>query len=103
MIRVTVELISARHPSRNQLLGIAEICNDVALTRETDGLFGAYDVRLQGPEEPLEDFTVRLSKWAPKETETWKRGKVLRFNRRTRGAWDLLYLALKSIVGGRNP
>lgn len=56
MIRVTVELISARHSSRNQLLGIAEICNDADLTRETDGLFGAYDVRLQEPEEPLENY-----------------------------------------------
>lgn len=51
---------------------------------------------------PLPNYTVRLSKWAPREAETWKRGKVTRFNRRTRGPWDLVYLALRAVVGGRN-
>jgi hypothetical protein len=103
MIRVTVELVSGIDPSRSRLLGIAEIANDMKTTAETGGLFGSYNVRVADPEAPLEDFIVRLSKWAPKERETWKRGRVEKFDRRKRGSWDLLYLALRAIVGGRNP
>ena len=80
MIRVTVELVSAIDPSRSRLLGIAEIANDVKTTAETGGLFGSYNVRVADPEAPLEDFIVRLSKWAPKERETWKRGRVEKFD-----------------------
>lgn len=103
MIRVTVELVSAIDPSRSRLLGVAEIGNDGETTRESEGLFGAYNVRLDEDEKPLADYQCRLSKWAPKERDTWKRGRVARFDRKRRGAWDLLYLALREIVGRRNP
>lgn len=84
MIRVTVELVSAIDPSRSRLLGIAEIANDGTGTD------------LSG------DYFASFSKWAPKHTETWKRGRVVGFDRKGRGAWDLLYLALRSAVGRRN-
>lgn len=85
MIRVTVELVSAIDPSRSRLLGVAEIANDGT----GDAGTGAYD--------------ARFSKWAPKQAETWKRGHVEGFDRQARGAWDLLFLALRSAVGRRNP
>lgn len=84
MIRVTVELISAISPSRNRILGQAVIANDQTGTSDS-GNYGA-----------------KFSKWAPKLNEVWKTARVCRFNRRTRGAWDLLYLALKDAVGSRN-
>ena len=98
MIRITVSLVSAIDPSRDRLLGIAEIANEGAL--DPSGRFCRYD--------------VRLSKWAPREAQTWKRsplilsgtetleGMVDRFDREQRGPWDLLYLALKAVVGRRN-
>lgn len=88
MIRITVELVSAINPSRSRVLGVAEIANDVKTSAATGGDRGSYD--------------VRLSKWAPKTGETWKRGRVQNFDRVKRGAWDLLYLALKATVGSRN-
>jgi len=83
MIRVTVELISAISPDRNRVLGIAEIANESG-------------------DELHADYSVRLSKWAPKTGETWKRGEVRGFDKVHRGAWDLLYLALRACVGDRN-
>lgn len=99
MIRITVELVSAVNPSRDRLLGVAYISND------GESLF----------DKP--SYTVKLSKWAPKEKETWKTGKlgilqdemsdvltgkVLSFDSVKRGPWDLLFLALKSVIGYRN-
>lgn len=83
MIKVTVELVSANSGDVTTL-GIATISNDGTGTNE----LGNYD--------------VTLSKWAPKEHQTWRAGTVTGFNRRTRGAWDLLYLALYACVGPRN-
>lgn len=80
MIRVTVELISALAPERSKILGVAEIDNDLKTSLATNGQQGSYN--------------VSLSKWAPKTKETWRRGKVENFDRKTHGAWDLLYLAL---------
>jgi hypothetical protein len=88
MIRITMELVSAISPDRNRVLGIAEIANDGKESVATKGMYGSY--------------TAKFSKWSPKLTETWKSGKVENFNRIKRGAWDLLYLALKSAVGERN-
>ena len=88
MIRITVELISAVHPSRSRVLGIAEIANDGETSRASNGARGSY--------------TVRLSKRAPYTRQTWKAGRVEDFPRRRLGAWDLLYRALRATVGDRN-
>ena len=84
MIRVTVELVSAISPDRSRLLGVATIANDGTGTPSVC------------------DYDVSLSKWAPKHSQTWKKGKVLGFDRVGRGPWDLLYLALQACVGNRN-
>lgn len=101
MIRVTVELVSAVDTSRDRLLGVAHIAN----TGRGEAGRWSYD--------------VALSKWAPKQKETWKTGRVaivdeqlqrdqvtgevVAFDNVKRGAWDLLYLALRAVVGSRNP
>lgn len=89
MIKVTVELVSAIHPSRNRILGIGYLANDGHETGRTSGARGSYD--------------VTLGKRQPKENQIWKKGRVESFPRRARGCWDLLYLALKGIVAERNP
>lgn len=80
-----MELVSAIDPSRSRLLGVAEIANDGTGDQAT----GAY--------------VAKFSKWAPMQGQTWKRGRVEGFQRQARGAWDLLFLALRSAVGSRNP
>ncbi len=87
MIRVTVELIP-HGTGRPWLLGTAEITNDGTLSTGPDSELGSYD--------------VRLSKWVPKSNQTWKRSRVESFKRKSRGLWDLLYLALGDCVGDRN-
>lgn len=86
MIRVTVELISARGPERNRVLGVAEIVNDGS----GNSLLGTY--------------RVRLSKFAPKLHETWAEGIVTDFERQRRGPWDLIYQGLRACgIERRNP
>jgi len=86
MIRISVELLSAVDTSRNRLLGVAEISNDGNSRSEHVG-----------------SYNVKLSKWAPKQNETWKLGRVVAFPRKKLGVWDLIYVALRNTVGGRNP
>lgn len=105
MIRVTLELVSGNDPANDRLLGIAHIAN----TGPTETIAGySYD--------------VWLSKTIPGRThEPWKRGRaalvddleslglggfpdgsIQGFDRDARGAWDLIYLLLKAVVGRRN-
>lgn len=87
MLRVTVELIGASTGTR-KVLGICHIANDGKATT------------LFSPDRG--DYDATFSKWAPKQNEVWRRGRVTGFDRVRRGAWDLLYLALRSAVGDRN-
>lgn len=82
MVRVTVELVSSRGREHDRVLGVAQIANI-------------------GGDETIGNYEVRLSKWAPKQTETWKTAKFGGFNRKTGGAWDLLFAALMCTVGER--
>lgn len=88
VIRVTVELVSARGEAHNEVLGCAVIANDGVRSQQTGGARGSYD--------------VALSKRGAKVNEIWRCGKVKDFNRKRLGAWDLLYLALRATVGERN-
>ncbi len=81
MIRVTVELVSAIHPSRNRLLGVAEIKNDGKGT-VTAGHYNAT-------------FSMKQ----PMQGRTWRTGRVEGFKRRQFGAWDLLWLCLGAALG----
>ncbi len=88
MIRVTVELCSARGREHDKVLGVCQITNDGETSFLSGGARGSYK--------------VTLSKWAPKLKEIWMRGRVENFDRVSRGPWDLLYLALRACVGKRN-
>lgn len=83
MIKVTVELISAIHPSRNRVLGVATITNDGTGT------------------ETIGNYDVSLSKAGG--VQEWRGGRVEGFKRLRLGGWDLLYRALRNIVGSRSP
>jgi hypothetical protein len=103
VIRVTLELVSARGQQYDRLLGVGWIANDKGAT-------GAGTL-----------YEAIFSKTIPGRTgEPWKKGRLaLRddaallvdvepvqipdFDNVARGAWDLLYLGLKAVVGKRNP
>lgn len=98
MIKVTVELVSANGRERDRLLGVGLIAN-------------------VGGDAARGSYSVVLSKMEPREREAWKRGtvpidheieealigEVTKFDRQGRGCWDLLFLALRPLVGARNP
>lgn len=82
MLRVTVQLLPGGDESKPETLGVAYIINDGTGTNTT----GYYKTA----------FSQRGGKrW-------WKKGSVDDFPRLQRNAWDLLYLALKGVVGERN-
>lgn len=83
MVVVKIELWPRGDESRKIHLGTATITND-----------GKGTV-LKG------DYKVKLSKWGRPKV-AWKVGEVKNFPRTTRGPWDLLYCALRSILGPRN-
>lgn len=87
MIRVTVELISARTGEISHL-GTAIITNDGTRSVESKGTRG--------------DYLVTLSQRGRPET-LWRKGWVRDFPRQRLGAFDLLYRALRATVGDRNP
>lgn len=99
MIKITVELVSAVSHDRDKLLGVGVISNI-------------------GGDEQYGDYSVWLSKMAPRERQAWKQGgihltaadvqvffdtDVTQFDRECRGCWDLLYIALRQLVASRNP
>jgi len=109
VIRITVELVSARGADRDRLLGIAYIANTGQRAMAPAGVSRF-------------DYKVWLSKTiAGRQQEAWKTGRaaigmddaevlacqpdgtIQAFDNVKRGAWDLIYLALKAIVGTRNP
>ena len=101
MIRVTLEMVSARGPEYDRLLGVGWIAN-------------------KGGSAVGTTYEALFSKTIPGRTdETWKKGRLALhddaaqlvdcepvqipdFDNVARGAWDLLYLGLKSVVGRRN-
>ena len=85
MILVTVELISAIDGHR-ETLGTATIAN----------VAGTHDIA---------DYNAVIfkgKKYSQDAGGVWKRGYVEEFPRLRLGPWDLLYRALKNMVGTRN-
>lgn len=87
MIRVTIEHIS-NDGSEPRVLGIAEISETGELGAQTGGRLSSHQVRILKP--------------GSKARELLKHTLVDRFDSRRRGAWDLLYLGLRSLFGARN-
>lgn len=86
MIRVTVELLPGGKELDKEVLGIGTIA---LLEAKDKGRLGTYH--------------VRLSKRGKHQDRLWRKGEVRDFPRKRLGGWDLLYLALRDIVGERNP
>jgi hypothetical protein len=118
VIVVTVELWPYGIEGLKRHLGTARIWNDTTGDPKT----GNYQIELLGRMESSdyrgypgmhanpdwgsdevseEDLMVTLSKWG-RPDQVWKKGEVKGFPRTRLGAWDLLYLALRNIVGSRN-
>jgi len=93
MIVIKVEMWPGGDESRAQEFARAEINNTVRTTVQSSGDLGDYEVRLWGG--------VYGGHYWPKGN-TWRTGNVQGFNRTTRGLWDLLFCALRNIVGERN-
>lgn len=95
MMRVTLELCPGGDVSRARHLGTAFITNTGTGTEAV----GNYRVKLSKcGSAPL--TTLSLSKGG-RPTEAWKTGEVLNFPRRRLGAWDLLGIALVTVLGKR--
>ena len=92
MIVVTISMWPKGDQSKAVEIGRATLTNMQNTTLATRGKKGDYLVEFRGGVHGRAEITSRL----------WKRGVVKDFDRQRRGAWDLLYLALKKALGGRN-
>ena len=81
MIRVTVELLPGGHEDRKRTLATGTITNTATGSLSQ----GTYFV----------DFRDAAGR-------PWKHGTVIGFPRKRLLAWDLLYRALKTLIGERN-
>jgi len=99
MIKITIELVSAIGREHDRLLGVGLITN-------------------VGGDVSHGNYRVWLSKMAPKERQAWKQRiatldveelyegfecDITQFDRERRGCWDLLFMALRDLIGARNP
>lgn len=82
MVVIRAELWKGGDPNNKVHLGTAYITN-------------------KGGSETVANYEVKLTK-RNSETLIWKQGTVGGFPRKRLGVWDLLYRALKHIVGDRN-
>lgn len=92
MIVIKVEMWPGGNESRAKEFARMKIANKVKTTVSSGGELGDYDVELLGGVYGRDDLLSKV----------WKRGAVAGVNRRTRGAWDLILLALQATVGKRN-
>ena len=88
MIVIKAEMWPLGDESRKYEIGSAKIINDAYGSID----IGAYNYQFCGGVAGREDLLSKI----------WKKGHIDKFPRRERGLWDLLYLCLKSAVGGRN-
>lgn len=80
MIRVTVDLISARGPAHNKRLGVMEICNDGSQSDGTgDAARGCYNGRI----------------YRKGGRQVIRRGRVEGFPRRSYPVWRLILRVLR--------
>jgi hypothetical protein len=89
MIVVSVQLVSAIHPSRSKELARMEICNDGG----GDDARGSYDVRtLRGRDKDTLDKRI-----------VNRRGRVSDYPRLAIHVWHLVFEALKAVEYHRRP
>lgn len=95
MIVIKVEMWPGGDESRAKEFGRAVITNKMGRTMETGGGKGDYTVSLHGGVWGMEHYKPRGN--------PWKQGSIEDFDRVNRGAWDLIFLCLRRVVGWRNP
>ncbi len=98
MIVVRLELWPHGFEERKRSLGIATLVNDATGDDDT----GNYEVhfgKAPGLSRAAVDDPHRLRSV---KSAVWRTASVRGFRRQQRGAWDLLYLALKDACEGRN-
>ena len=81
MLVIKIEFWSHGSEEKAKEIARAYIVNDIKTSHTTKGKYGTYNTL----------FTK------PHTVETWKKGKVEKVHRTKKNAWDILYLALKSI------
>lgn len=82
MIRITIELISARGRKYDRILGVGHI-------------------RLEAVRGAAGDYSADFSKAGRHTDRIWRSARVKNFLRKRYGGWDLLYQALHASVGDR--
>lgn len=91
MIVIKVELWKGGDPTRVEDLGSARITNTGDTSSNTAGAIGDYRVEL-----------LTGARYSRTPGRIWKFGTVTGFPRQGLGPWDLLYRALRDLVGYRN-
>lgn len=91
MIVVKIEMWPHGSEEKKYDLGRIEIVNDVKTTMK-DRSLGSYIVKL-----------FKSASQGAKSPGIWRRGRVENFPRKRLGNYDLLYRALATLVGERNP
>ena len=82
MVKITVELVSARGREHDKVLGVGYISNDAT----GEDSLGHYNVKLMRADN----------------RGSWREGRVENFPRLRLGCWDLLFRALRETIGDRN-
>jgi hypothetical protein len=102
MIRVTLEMVSARGPAHDRLLGVGWIANAGGSSVGT--LYEAiFSKTLPGTtDQPWKKGRLALTDDAALLVDS-EPGQIPDFDNVARGAWDLLFLGLRAVVGKRNP
>lgn len=100
---MTLELVSARGADRDRLLGVAYIAN---VGQTSEGI-ASYEVWLSKTlvgrtQEQWKSGRAALFEDAGWIQEAAPDGTISGFDNVRRGAWDLLYLVLRAVVGRRN-
>ena len=104
MLYIRIELWRKGNRHNSRLLSEATISNIGGDARTGHYMavlskFGGFK-RRQTMREGTDEETHRIA--LPLASSVWKRGRVGPFDRKLRGSWDLLYRALRDVVGYRN-
>jgi hypothetical protein len=103
MIRVTLEMVSARGPAHDRLLGVGWIANDGGNTAAGTLYEAVFSKTLPGKtDQPWKKGRLALRDDAALLVDV-EPVQIPDFDNVARGAWDLLFLGLRAVVGKRNP